>query len=53
MIPEEIDENYILGLLKVRIDDLDITAAKRDIEVFISDKKILELWSRDFFMETV
>ncbi len=53
MIPEEIDENYILGLLKVRIDDLDITAAKRDIEVFISDKKILELWSRDFFMEIV
>ena len=52
-IPENIDENYILELLKVRIDDLDITAAKRDIEVFISDKRVLELWSRDFFMDVI
>ena len=52
-IPENIDENYILELLKVRIDDLDITAAKRDIEVFISDKMVLELWSRDFFMDVI
>jgi len=50
-IPENIDENYILELLKIRIEDLDIAAAKRDVEVFISNKKVLELWSRDFFME--
>ncbi len=53
MIPEELDGNYILKLLKIRIDDLDITAAKRDIEVFISDKRVLDIWSRDFFMEIV
>ncbi len=52
-IPEELDKNYILELLKMRIKDLDITAAKRDVEVFISDKRVLELWSRDFFMEIV
>ncbi len=52
-IPEELDENYILELLKMRIKGLDITAAKRDVEVFISDKRVLELWSRDFFMEIV
>jgi len=52
-IPEEIDEDYIVQLLKNRINNLDITAAKRDIEVFISDKRTLELWSRDFFMEIV
>jgi len=52
-IPEDIDENYILELLTARIDTLDITAAKRDVEVFISDKKILELWSRDFFMDII
>ncbi len=52
-IPEELDKNYILELLKMRIKGLDITAAKRDVEVFISDKRVLELWSRDFFMEIV
>ena len=52
-MPEDIDENYILELLTARIDALDITAAKRDVEVFISDKRVLELWSRDFFMEIV
>lgn len=52
-IPENIDENYILELLKIRIEDLDIAAAKRDVEVFISDKRVLDIWSRDFFMEIV
>ena len=52
-IPEELDENYILELLKMRIKGLDITAAKRDVEVFISDKMVLDIWSRDFFMEIV
>ena len=53
MIPENIDKNYILELLKIRIDDLDITAAKRDIEVFISDTMVLDIWSRDFFMDII
>ena len=52
-ILEEIDETYILELLTARIDVLDITAAKRDVEVFVSDKRVLEIWSRDFFMEIV
>ena len=52
-IPEEIEENYILELLTARIDALDITAAKRDVEVFISDKRVLELWSGDFFKDIV
>jgi len=34
-------------------DDLSIAAAKRDAEVFISDKRVLEIWSRNFFMEIV
>jgi len=53
MIPEGLDENTILELLRVRIDDLDIAAAKRDVEVFISDKRVLELWSRDFYMDII
>ena len=52
-IPTDIDEAYILALLKKRIDDLDIAAAKRDVEVFISDHRILDIWSKDFFMHIV
>jgi len=53
MIHKDVDESYIMELLKKRIDDLDIAAAKRDVEVFISDKRVLDIWSRDFFMEIV
>ena len=52
-IDNEMDENYIMELLKNRISDLDITAAKKDVEVFLSDKRVLDIWSRDFFMEIV
>jgi len=52
-IPEKTEESYILELLSARIDALDIAAAKRDVEVFVSDKRVLALWSRDFFMEIV
>jgi len=52
-IAKDIDENYILELLKMRIEDLDITAAKRDVEVFIADKMVLDIWSKDFFMDII
>ncbi len=52
-IDKDLDRSYIIELLKSRIDDLDIAAAKRDVEVFVSDKRVLEIWSRDFFMEIV
>ena len=52
-MPDKIDEHYILELLKLRIDNLNIAAAKRDIEVFISDKRALDIWSREFFMDII
>jgi len=52
-INREIDESHIIELLKMRIDELDVAAAKRDIEVFVSDRRSLDIWSRDFFMEIV
>ena len=52
-IDKDIDEKYIIELLKKRIADLDIAAAKRDVEVFLSDKRVIELWSKDFFMDIV
>ena len=45
-----IDKEYILELLRMRIDDLDVNAAKRDVEVFIADSRILDIWSREFFL---
>ena len=52
-IDKDIDEQYIIELLKKRIADLDITAAKRDVEVFLSDKRVIDIWSKDFFMDIV
>ncbi len=50
MIPKDINQEYILELLKMRIEDLDVTAAKRDVEVFIADSRVLDIWSREFFV---
>jgi len=52
-VPKEIDEDYIFQSLKARIEKLDISAAKRDIEVFIADKRGLDIWSRDFFADII
>ncbi len=53
IIPKDIDKEYILRLLKMRIEDLDVIAAKRDVEVFIADSRVLDVWSREFFMDIV
>lgn len=50
-LPTNIDKEYILKLLKIRIDNLDVTAAKRDVEVFIADSRVLDIWSRKFFLD--
>ncbi len=52
-ISKDINQEYILELLKMRIEDLDVTAAKRDVEVFIADSRVLDVWSREFFMDIV
>ena len=50
---EEITEALILELLSKRIEALDITSAKRDIEPFISDRRVLDIWSQEFFIGVV
>ena len=32
------------------IETLDINSAKRDIEPFISDRQVLDIWSKEFFL---
>ncbi|MBN2250196.1 MAG: nucleotidyl transferase AbiEii/AbiGii toxin family protein [Campylobacterales bacterium] len=52
-LPETIDQVYLLEILKKRIEDLDINAAKRDVEVFISDRRVLDIWSKEFFTDLI
>jgi hypothetical protein len=52
-ISEEIDGPYIKDVVKKRIEDLNIDAAKRDVEIFIRDRKVLDLWSKEFFESVV
>ena len=49
-IKRDMNKDDILSLLYKRIEDLDIQSAKRDVEVFISDSSVLDIWSRTFFM---
>lgn len=50
---EEITENLVLQLLKSRIETLDIKSAKRDVEPFISDTQVLDIWSKEFFLMAI
>ena len=43
----------VLEFLKNRIASLDIQSAKRDIEPFISDAQVLDIWSKEFFLLVV
>ena len=53
VLKKEIDKEYLLELLQLRIKDLDISMAKRDVEVFLSDKSVLDFWSKEFFMNII
>ena len=41
----------IKGMLAARFDVIDYTQAKRDVEPFIHDTSVLNLWSADFFKQ--
>ena len=46
---DTLTEEKLRGLLKERIDTLDIEKAKEDVQVFIKDRSVLDFWSRDYF----
>ena len=52
-LDEELTESSVLALLKKRIEALDITSAKRDVEPFVSDILVLDIWSQEFFFSLV
>ncbi len=43
-------QHDVLELLRKKISELNIGAAKRDVAPFLKDKKATELWSKDFFI---
>jgi predicted nucleotidyltransferase component of viral defense system len=49
----EITEALVLELLKKRIASLDVQSAKRDVEPFVSDRQVLDIWSREFFLTVI
>jgi len=46
---ENITREMVVALLQKRIEALDISSAKRDLEPFVADKRALDIWSREFF----
>lgn len=46
---EYFTKELFLKTLKEKIDTLDIKSAKVDIRRFISDEKVLDIWSKDYF----
>ena len=43
----------LLGLLRAKIDTLDVDQARRETEAFVHQPAALELWSREFFREII
>jgi predicted nucleotidyltransferase component of viral defense system len=46
----EIVKEFVLERLKNRINLLDIRSAKHDVEPFVSDRNVLDIWSKEFFL---
>jgi len=49
-IPKELTKQNIKELLLQRIESLDVSKAKNDVQPFIKDMREIELWSQEFFM---
>ncbi|MCP4753906.1 MAG: hypothetical protein GY866_23730 [Proteobacteria bacterium] len=47
------NRNQILDVLKERFQEIDILEAKEDVSPFIKDQQELDLWSKDFFIQTL
>jgi len=52
-IPNELTKQNIKELLLQRIESLDVTKAKNDVQPFIKDMREIELWSKEFFIAII
>ena len=48
---EPLTPEIFMRWLEQRIDDLDVVAARSDVQRFVSDAKLLDIWSRDYFLQ--
>lgn len=48
-----VDEAGFLDLMVRRVESIDFGAAKLDAERFLADAHVLDIWSRDYFMQLV
>ena len=47
------DRERFLSLTQEVIDKLDVSQAKREVELFVKNPESLVVWSRDFFRDVV
>lgn len=50
---ETISEPEFMELLKERIENLNFEIAKKDVERFINKPKVLDIWSKQYFLDLV
>ena len=50
---ETISETEFIELLTERIENLNVEIAKKDVERFIHNPKVLDIWSKQYFLDLV
>lgn len=50
---DSISENDILHMLDSKIREINIESIKEDVFRFIPDQKVLDIWSREFFLDLI
>lgn len=50
---ETISESEFKKLLTARIENLNIEIAKKDVERFIQNPKVLQIWSKQYFLDLI
>lgn len=51
--PASLDRDKLMGLVRAAIAKLDVEQARKEVELFVRDKSLLELWSADFFASII
>jgi hypothetical protein len=50
---DPLTQNKLLYLLQQAIDNLNVEHVRREVTPFIRDKRALDVWSQDFFSQTI
>ena len=50
---DRLDKDVLLQLLKEKFAIVDFEQAKQDVCPFVKDRRELDLWNRDFFLQII